>query len=636
PESDEESASDSDSASYVSDSDGNSDVDSDCQSPVREPCKYYNNNGRCRDGDKCSYWHVCKYALNGNCRYGSKYLKLTDGRFYQWQLNDGNDWKDINNDHVIEAQYSLPHTKSIKIYNTPYGAVSIDFNKMRVYRKSLRVRRLDDGNTEWIWYCTLRRKWNKYGDKDSKGNPSPVKNSDIERKFQSNPKSSFTFCVGAETLEIRFREMRQVGKNRKRKVTRRPLYRQQQASAQVSQAAAAIQNVSLGSKPQWQFEGDSGAWHTFKHRNGGRTECSVTSEDIERAYQQNHSGSMTFKVNRHTYKLDFGVKSPHNGGEKQYEWQLSVGNQWLRIDNDHVIETHYCQPGAKGITINTSQGSVFIDFDKLQTRDAALNVHRRSLLPAGQAEDMGWYFRDDQLWREYGSQSSNTLSSSISSRDVERQFTLNPQGSFSFTVGSTSYTLDFSSMGYFCPMTQANGITGLRRNVRRRPKFTSKTGSIHSTPVFPTASASQLPDGGYKWEFMGDEGEWTEYQARKFKLQLKLRVHWFITGMHQTNDRIGTRRAVRRTADNGSQEDSSAGSLPRWQFQDVDGKWKNYCNGNGQCSVSSDDIELQYQQNPSGTIKFNTRSFCYELNFTAMTQRNLSTNTTRPVRRLDH
>lgn len=47
--------------------------------------------------------------------------KLTDGRFYQWQLNDGKSWMDISNDYVIEAQYALPHTRSIKIYNTPYG-----------------------------------------------------------------------------------------------------------------------------------------------------------------------------------------------------------------------------------------------------------------------------------------------------------------------------------------------------------------------------------------------------------------------------------------------------------------------------------------------------------------------------------
>lgn len=44
-------------------------------------------------------------------------------------------------------------------------SVNIDFNRMTVYGKSLRVRRLDDGNTVWIWYCTLRRKWNKYGEK---------------------------------------------------------------------------------------------------------------------------------------------------------------------------------------------------------------------------------------------------------------------------------------------------------------------------------------------------------------------------------------------------------------------------------------------------------------------------------------
>lgn len=47
--------------------------------------------------------------------------KLTDGRPYQWQINDGKGWKDVENDHIIEAQYSLPHSKSIKIYNTPYG-----------------------------------------------------------------------------------------------------------------------------------------------------------------------------------------------------------------------------------------------------------------------------------------------------------------------------------------------------------------------------------------------------------------------------------------------------------------------------------------------------------------------------------
>ncbi|XP_032360513.1 uncharacterized protein si:ch211-244b2.4 isoform X3 [Etheostoma spectabile] len=333
--SENESESESDD-SDKSDSDGNSDTEADCQR--KKPCKYY-NKGSCRDGESCPYWHICKYALKGSCRYGNKCKlnhprggrqssgasdrasdrstssdpKLTDGRCYQWQLNDGNGWMDVSNDHILEAQYSLPHTKSIKIYNTPYGALSIDFNRMRVIGKSLRVRRLDDGNTVWIWYCTLSRKWIKYGDKGPKGNPSPVKSSDIEEKFQSNPTSSYTFTVGAETLEIKFREMRQVSAKRKRKVTRRPQYRQQPAGAGVSQAASGLQNVSLGTKPQWEFQGDSGAWHVFKHRQRGTsTECSVTSDDIERKYTQNPQDSITFKVKGHSYKLDFGAMTQTN------------------------------------------------------------------------------------------------------------------------------------------------------------------------------------------------------------------------------------------------------------------------------------------------------------------------------------
>lgn len=81
---------------------------------------------------------------------------------------------------------------------------------------------------------------------------------------------------------------------------------------------------------------------------------------------------------------------------------------------------------------------------------------------------MVWYFRDDHLWLEYGCQvrkvllddespsaekhlsllalqSSRTFPSSVTSNDIELQFLQNPQGSISFTVGSTGYTLDFAS-----------------------------------------------------------------------------------------------------------------------------------------------------------------------------------------------
>ncbi|XP_060885793.1 uncharacterized protein si:ch211-244b2.3 [Labrus mixtus] len=338
--------------------------------------------------------------------------------------------------------------------------------------------------------------------------------------------------------------------------------------------------------------------------------------------------------------------STSDTNEKQFEWQLLVGQQWLPIDNDHVIETHYCHPGAQGITINTIQGKVFIDFDKFQTMNAALQVQRLSFLSQGEAEDVGWYFRDDQLWREYGSQSSSRIASSISSRDIEHQFTLDRQGTFSFTVGSTSYALDFTTM------KQRNCTTGMHRNVRRRPKFTCNTGRISSTPVFPTAS-SKPTNGRYKWEYMGEEGEWVEYQAHicafdsaaveaQYQLnpqsQLQFRIDSYsytldLSSMCQVDNNIGTRRAVRRTADNGSRQNRSSGTPPQWQFLDIDGKWKEY--SKNKSSISSQDIELVYQQNPTGIITFTTNLFSYELNFSAMTQRNLSTNTTRSVQRLN-
>ncbi|XP_015256375.1 PREDICTED: uncharacterized protein LOC107101827 [Cyprinodon variegatus] len=324
-------------ASDDSDSEQQSDSEDDSQLYTKQPCKYYNGRG-CKDGANCSYLHVCKYFLTGNCRYQSSCKlnhsvggsrssgarssaddqsagsnpQLTDGRPYQWQINDGKGWKDVENDHIIEAQYSLPHTKSIKIYNTPYGAVTIDFNRIRVYGKNLRVRRLDDGNTVWAWYCALSGKWMKYGEKDSKGNQGPVKSADIERKFQSNPKSSLSFTAAGETFEIKFQEMKQVGKNKKRKVTRRPVFRQQQARLGAAQLASPLQRLSLDSKPQWQFEGDNGGWHEFKNRSGTSTECSLTSDEIERKYQQNPTDCIPFTVKRHHYKLDFPAMTQIN------------------------------------------------------------------------------------------------------------------------------------------------------------------------------------------------------------------------------------------------------------------------------------------------------------------------------------
>ncbi|XP_023868601.1 E3 ubiquitin-protein ligase DTX4 [Salvelinus sp. IW2-2015] len=263
----------------------------------------------------------------------------------------------------------------------------------------------------------------------------------------------------------------------------------------------------------------------------------------------------------------------------------------------------------------------------------------------------GGISKDILIWREYGSLGPGQGSSSVSSGDVA---TVHPQtsGDLPLHCGSNSYTLDFTAM------TQTNSATRVQRNVRgvQSSTIVSGNGSLSIAQSAPTVIASPPPSAGYTWEFMGEEGVWIEYQTpgcslesagieRRYqknpKGQIRFKAGRYsytldFSGMCQTNVRIGTKRIVRRTQCEAQQTSSGGmGLQSRWQFQDVDGSWKDFAKRSGTCSVSSQDIEAQYQQNPNGTMNFTTRRFSYQLNFSALTQRNLSTQTTRSVRRLN-
>uniref|UniRef100_A0A3B3BHL9 WWE domain-containing protein n=1 Tax=Oryzias melastigma TaxID=30732 RepID=A0A3B3BHL9_ORYME len=293
-----------------------------------------------------------------------------------------------------------------------------------------------------------------------------------------------------------------------------------------------------------------------------------------------------------------------------YEWQLMIKNRWLRIDGDHVIETHYCQPGAKGMTINTTKGKVFIDFDTLETSNKGVRVQRLSVLPPDQTEDVCWYFRDEHEWWEYGSRGPGT---SVSSRDIERHFTLYPQGNLRFTVGSNGYSLDFRTM------TQMNLNTGLQRRIRRRPKFTNSAG-LRSPPALLAGSTS-LSGGKPKWEFMDQYGKWTEYQKHNIP-----QCNWTTEHIYNFFPQI-TVKPIKMVKKN----NANANKLKKNQCL----PFKMTFGFNKQVSISSEDIEVQFKRNPYGLLTFTTKKFKYELDFAAMTQRNLSTNTVRSVRRLE-
>uniref|UniRef100_A0AAY4DUM8 WWE domain-containing protein n=2 Tax=Denticeps clupeoides TaxID=299321 RepID=A0AAY4DUM8_9TELE len=330
-----------------------------------------------------------------------------------------------------------------------------------------------------------------------------------------------------------------------------------------------------------------------------------------------------------------GLFQSSSASRQFYEWQLFDGCQWKQIRHDDVIEAHYCQPGAKGITIHSTLGSIYIDFDKLEAQ-GRIRVRRQTFFSEGQAQEIGWYFKDSSVWQEYGLWTAGRTCS-VNSSDLEEKYRRNSQATFMFTVGRTSYKMDFAAM------TQTNMTTRITKSVRRRPKLNSTLSENSSGYSLPLSA-------GYLWEFMAEEGQWTEYQKphssldsddieQQYQLnpqgQISFKTRSFsytldFNRMLQANDRLGTQRAVRRIQ-KGSQQTASSSGV-RWQFKDIGGVWKDYVKN--VASVSSQDIENEYQKNPHGRMHFGTSSYNYLLDFSNMTQTNLNTQTSRQVRRI--
>ncbi|XP_060759500.1 protein mono-ADP-ribosyltransferase PARP12 [Neoarius graeffei] len=339
------------SGSDFSDTDTDLDSDSDSASAAAQVCTYY-NKGHCRNGSECPDLHVCKYSLKGTCRYGANcrlshtpnssgpfaqkngenrsHSRKTHGRRersrssssdsdtdsskpYRWQLNLGNGWEDVANDYVLEAQYSRPNTKGIKIYNTPCGALSIDFTRMRILKKTkLRVRRKGSQHSNWLWYYRGNHGWYQYGKKDAQGNTSSVNSSKLESEFQKNQHGTVHFSIDNTNYEISFKGMRQknLSTGHKRKIRRRPKYISPQ-DAGVNAVTSKLKSLwpsSAKKTPLWQFSGRGGNWHSFVPRGS----CTISSADIEAQFQRNTKGSMNFSVNGDQYMLDFSRMTQTN------------------------------------------------------------------------------------------------------------------------------------------------------------------------------------------------------------------------------------------------------------------------------------------------------------------------------------
>ncbi|XP_077090072.1 uncharacterized protein LOC143741663 [Siphateles boraxobius] len=335
--------SDSDTDSEAA-TDSTSDTDTAAQtSGKRNVCMHY-NRGNCRFGDKCRKEHICSYFLKDSCKYGagcrlnhnlpssspghrrrdnaSGHSRRDSGASsadadeecdgpYRWQLNFGKGWENITHDHILEAQYSLPNTKGITIYNTHAGAISIDFTKMKVLKKkNIKVRRMSSKDTKWLWYYRGNHCWYQYG---GKGKTSPIESSELETAYQNNQRGSVKLSMDSAQYEISFKGMCQtnVSTGSKRRVRRRPKYVAQSGGLQgITSHIKNLLNPPTNKTPVWQFKGRS-QWYTFNNMGG----CSVSSADIERCYQQSQV-SMHFTVNHDAYTLDFGKMRQVNQNTK--------------------------------------------------------------------------------------------------------------------------------------------------------------------------------------------------------------------------------------------------------------------------------------------------------------------------------
>uniref|UniRef100_A0AAY4DRX9 C3H1-type domain-containing protein n=1 Tax=Denticeps clupeoides TaxID=299321 RepID=A0AAY4DRX9_9TELE len=277
---------DSESPDYTSESSSVSDSDSDSDSPgsIRNE-----ENRGCKKGKSCPNLHVCKYSWESSCRYGAKCrLKhrrkkskqrgrrssrrrssssesdSDDGRPYRWQLDFGSGWRNIANDHILEAQYSLPGVKGIRIYNTSHGAIYIDFQHMQVLKKTnIKVRRRGSKHTQWLWHYMNNHGWQQYGEKESKH----VNSSTLETEYQKNRLGTYKFSIGANNFVIQFKGLLVnsfLSTGHKRKVRRRPKYVDAKSGGSLNKSMSWL-NLSSRA-PLWQFKGSGSQWYDFKHR----------------------------------------------------------------------------------------------------------------------------------------------------------------------------------------------------------------------------------------------------------------------------------------------------------------------------------------------------------------------------------
>ncbi|XP_072000953.1 protein mono-ADP-ribosyltransferase PARP12-like isoform X2 [Engystomops pustulosus] len=148
-----------------------------------------------------------------------------------------------------------------------------------------------------------------------------------------------------------------------------------------------------------------------------------------------------------------------------YRWQIYKGTDWEDVSNMEDIERQYCDPKVDRIPL--------IDF--LTMRSGEHRVRRLATVSSVKmpseyvlTTEWLWYWQDEYgTWTQYGHSNLKTVSSNISSSDLENIYLSDPTAVVDFSAGNQSYEVNFREM------KQKNIKYQTEKAVHRRPKFLS-------------------------------------------------------------------------------------------------------------------------------------------------------------------
>uniref|UniRef100_H3CN79 Si:ch73-252i11.1 n=1 Tax=Tetraodon nigroviridis TaxID=99883 RepID=H3CN79_TETNG len=163
---------------------------------------------------------ICKYFLRGHCKHQERCLKAHDKMPYRWETNRIGQWTPLPRNEAIEKDFCDP--------KQTYSSSSfpcINFDTMT--RGPDKVRRIDAGSTEWLWYWEDEfGKWNMYASPDGGHKQADVDSCFLEQRFLADPNDGVIFRANSQKYSLSFRDM--IQKNTyygtKKLVRRRPRF----------------------------------------------------------------------------------------------------------------------------------------------------------------------------------------------------------------------------------------------------------------------------------------------------------------------------------------------------------------------------------------------------------------------------